>query len=85
MPHEAAKWLHDILDAGGFIVKHTQGLSLADYLADRAVQSIDERQFITIGEALNRLQKHSPDTAQACQLYYQPLLLTFSVCQKASQ
>ena len=72
MPHDdAAKWLHDILDAGGFILEHTRTLSLEDYLADRAVQSIAERQFITIGEALNRIQKHHPDLAGQVEQYKQ--------------
>lgn len=71
MPHDAAKWLHDILDAGGFIVEQTRELSLEDYLSDRAVQSIAERQFITIGEALNRLQKNAPELAQRVSDYKQ--------------
>jgi len=71
MPHDAAKWLHDIIDAGGFILEHTQALSLEDYLADRAAQSIAERQFITIGEALNRLRKVAPELAQQVEAYKQ--------------
>ena len=71
MPHDAGKWLHDILDAGGFILEQTRSLSLEEYLADRAVQSIAERQFITIGEALNRLHKYAPKIAQEVEDYKQ--------------
>ncbi len=61
MQLEVKSLLYDIHTACDLIVRFTTGKSYADYAVDEACQSAVERQFITIGEALNRLGKLNPD------------------------
>jgi len=60
MPHEPIKLLHDIEDAAQFILEQTRGRSLAEYEETRVVRDAVERNFIVIGEALNRLTRLDP-------------------------
>jgi uncharacterized protein with HEPN domain len=64
MPRRSPALLEDVLQAAEDITSHTAGKTLADYTADRGLQMIVERGFITIGEALNQLSMQDPDTAQ---------------------
>jgi len=65
MPHDPGKLLHDIADAAGFILQQTRGRSLAEYEGTRLLRDAVERNFILIGEALSRLTRIDPATAQA--------------------
>jgi uncharacterized protein with HEPN domain len=53
MQPEVANLLHDILDAGESIQELTAGLSFVEFQQSEAVYLAVERQFITVGEALN--------------------------------
>jgi uncharacterized protein with HEPN domain len=46
--------LHDILVSCDFIIRHTDGLTLEDYLQDELVRAAVERKLGIIGEALLR-------------------------------
>ena len=55
--------LYDIRQATSIIQQFVAGRSLDDYRADVGLRSIVERQFITIGEALARIVRDDPQTA----------------------
>lgn len=61
---ESKKLLRDIERAGQLVARFTAGKTLDDYLADVLVRAGRERQFEIIGEALTRLVKTDPATAQ---------------------
>lgn len=65
MRREIKKLLFDIQDAAGFILDVTHRMTLDDYRSDRMTRDAVERNFITIGEAMTRLGRMSPATAQA--------------------
>ncbi len=60
MELKCLKWLDDVRQAAELIAQVTQGLSEADYLADRFLRCGIERNFEIIGEALSRLRKADP-------------------------
>ena len=65
MQPEVQKLLRDMLDAGELIASFMQDVSFADYRQSKLVRSAVERQFITLGEALNaacRIDESLPDT-----------------------
>jgi uncharacterized protein with HEPN domain len=64
MPHDPIKLLRDIVDAADFILQQTGGRSLAEYEQNRLLRDAVERNFIIIGEALSRLGRVDPATAQ---------------------
>src|SRR5437868_4401843 len=53
MQPEIANLLHDIVDAGETIQEFTAGLSFGKFQQSQMVCLAVERQFITVGEALN--------------------------------
>src|SRR5436309_2355923 len=57
------KLLLDVREAGESILQHTAGKNLAEYSADRFFRRAVEREFEIIGEALNRLERLDPETA----------------------
>jgi uncharacterized protein with HEPN domain len=57
MPHDGPMLLEDVRRATALIEQFTAGRSLSEYASDDLVRAAVERQFITIGEALNRLEK----------------------------
>ena len=61
MTYDARAYLHDILRAGRRIMEVTGPLSRQQFLNDWRPQSIAERQFMIIGEALNQLLKMHPE------------------------
>jgi uncharacterized protein with HEPN domain len=63
MRPKAPKLLEDIRDATAFIREAVQGKTLDDYQRDRLLRQAIERNFEIIGEAMNRLVQHDPDTA----------------------
>ena len=75
MRHDPEKSLEDIRDAAEFILDLTRGRTLDEYRNDRVLSSAVERNFITVGEALNRLVHADPDTAAALGNY--PQIIAF--------
>jgi hypothetical protein len=61
---EEKSLLYDVCTACELILRFTAGKSYVDYAADEACRSAVERQFITVGEALDRLGKLNPPMAQ---------------------
>jgi uncharacterized protein with HEPN domain len=60
MQRDARAYLADARDAAALIRQFVQGRTLADYRADPMLRSAVERQFESIGEALNQLAKTTP-------------------------
>ncbi|MBE9139769.1 DUF86 domain-containing protein [Nodosilinea sp. LEGE 07088] len=58
---EVQRYLYDIQAAGEAIQTFVAGQTFDNYRADAMLQSAVERQFITIGEALNQAIRRSPD------------------------
>ncbi len=63
MPLEVKSLLYDMLQAGNLILNFTKGKDFEDYANDVSCRSAVERQFIIIGEAMNRLLKIAAQTA----------------------
>jgi uncharacterized protein with HEPN domain len=63
MHPKSLKWLNDIHQACELIQTATAGRSLAEYESDRLLKSAVERNFEIIGEALVRIRKIDPATA----------------------
>jgi uncharacterized protein with HEPN domain len=63
MPPEVLKYLHDIDQACALIEQFTAGKSADDFRGDAQLQSAVERQFITIGEALQQALRLEPALA----------------------
>jgi uncharacterized protein with HEPN domain len=62
---EVRTLLEDMRLAGERIERFVAGRSREDYLEDEMLRSAVERQFEIIGEAVNRLTRLSPDTAES--------------------
>ena len=60
---DSKKHLEDVRRAGESIVRFSHDRTLQDYADDTLLRSAIERQFEIIGEALNRLSKFDPVTA----------------------
>lgn len=65
MQRETQKLLFDVLDAGQFILALIRDIDYARFCDDRLVRDAVERNFITIGEAMNRLRRREPDLIEA--------------------
>jgi uncharacterized protein with HEPN domain len=63
MHPRSPKWLDDIRQSCAFILEHTEGASLDDYLSDPLVRHAVERSLTIVGEALVRLRRVDPETA----------------------
>ena len=64
MRRSPAAYLSDIVEACDAVEEVLRGVSLADYLGTRSVRSAVEREFITIGEAVNMLRRIAPDIGE---------------------
>jgi uncharacterized protein with HEPN domain len=60
MPHDARALLYDAVQACKRIAQFIGGKTLDDYLPDPLLRSAVERQFIIVGEALNRAVRLDP-------------------------
>ena len=60
MQHEPEGFLFEVLEAAISIDSFLDGVSLENFLASDLIRSAVERKFITIGEALGRLEKMEP-------------------------
>jgi uncharacterized protein with HEPN domain len=65
MGHELLKYLHDILNACSLIQQFTSDKTVDDFRDDVQMRSAVERQFITIGEALQQAIRAWPDLAKS--------------------
>ena len=63
MERKSPKLLEDIRDAAAFVRQVTDGKTLDDYRVDRLLRQAVERNFEIIGEAIGRLAKLDPATA----------------------
>lgn len=63
MPPKTGKHLEDVRDAAAFVIAVTAGKTLDDFQADRLLRQAVERNFEIIGEAVGRLTKDDPATA----------------------
>lgn len=69
------KWLGDILTSAEVILSATGGKSVGDYRSDAIVRGAVERHFEIIGEAVNRIARHDPGTAEKIGNY--PKIISF--------
>ena len=58
------KTLEDIRDAACFVLEVTGGRTLGGYSGDRLLRQAIERNFEIIGEAVGRLARNDPKTAE---------------------
>jgi uncharacterized protein with HEPN domain len=63
MKDEVRKLLFDVVDSGDSIIDWTEGKTFADYETDRQFRRAVEREFEIIGEALARMRRDDPATA----------------------
>lgn len=63
MHPKSLKWLNDIRECCELILSVTAGRTLQDYEADRFLIAGIERSFEIIGEAVNRLRRSDPQSA----------------------
>jgi uncharacterized protein with HEPN domain len=63
MDSDSPKLLWDALTAAENIQRFTENKSYEEFETDILLRSAIERQFQILGEALNRLQRTDPDTA----------------------
>ncbi len=64
MRPRSAKYLEDIRDAAAFIQEVTRSKTLDEYREDRLLKQAVERNFEIVGEAVNRLTRDDPETAE---------------------
>ena len=75
MQRKSPKWLEDIRASAVFILDATDGKNLEQYTSDGVLRAAVERHFEIIGEAMNRLASHDPDTAKRIGNY--PRIIAF--------
>jgi uncharacterized protein with HEPN domain len=63
MPPDILGVLEDIIEAAEYIAEDTAGATYEGFLRDRRTRQAVERNFLTIGEAVNRLRRHAPGLA----------------------
>lgn len=71
MRPKTEKLLHDVLDAASFVQKVTGGKTLDDYRGDRLLRQAVERNFEIIGEAVGKVAKDDPKSANQIDGYQQ--------------
>lgn len=69
METEVKKFLFDISQAARDVQNFTKNLDFTDYTSNRLIKAAVERKFEIMGEALNRLRKTSPGSAEAVRNY----------------
>jgi uncharacterized protein with HEPN domain len=69
MQLESRKLLADVEQAASHILEFTANRTFGEYTSNMLLRSGVERQFEVIGEALNRLVKSDPETANQISLH----------------
>src|SRR5437870_12223119 len=64
MHSKTPKWLQDVLDACDLILRTCEGHTRASFTQNELLKGAVERKFEIIGEALSRIGKVDPDTAE---------------------
>ena len=64
MQYDTEKYLVDILEAARDITEFSDRMSYDEYIASKLVKAAVERKFEIIGEAMSRLSKAAPATAE---------------------
>ncbi len=64
MPPDVTGTLEQIHEAAAYIAADTAGLSFDAFMADRRTRQVVERNFVNIGESINRLQRHAPGVVE---------------------
>ena len=64
MHPKTPKWLQDVLDACDLILRTCEGHTRASFTQNELLKGAVERKFEIIGEALSRIGKVDPDTAE---------------------
>lgn len=75
MRPKALKWLDDIRRSAEFILAATRSKVLTDYREDPLLRAAVERHFEIIGEAMGRLARDDPETAELIPDY--PRIIAF--------
>ena len=57
MPPDILGVLEDIIEAADYIVEYTTGITYDAFMRDPRTRQAVERNFVTIGEAINRLRR----------------------------
>ena len=71
-PRNLASVLDDVIDSANFISVRRERLTLALFLQDEEAQTMFERTFEIVGEALGLLRKHAPEPlGQFCHRWWQ--------------
>ncbi len=65
MQRDPRTYLWDALEGANRINEFLKGISSEEYRVDEMLSSAVERQFMIIGEALNRLSQMNPDIADS--------------------
>lgn len=63
MQRDTSDLLNDIREAATYIIEDTADATLDSFRVDRRMRQLVERNFLTIGEAINRLRRLDPDAA----------------------
>lgn len=71
---EVKKYLFDIQEAARLILQFTVGMSFQEYSEDPKTRSAVERQFMTMGEAFNRLSQVDSGIAAHASEEYQRII-----------
>lgn len=64
MPPDITGTLEQIHEAAGYIAADTARMTFDAFEADRRTRQLVERNFEIIGEAVNRLRRHAPETVE---------------------
>src|SRR5690348_1746610 len=64
MRHETLGALEDIRESIQHLLEDTEGMTFAEFAADRRTRQLVERNVEIIGEAVNRLHRHDPEIVQ---------------------
>ena len=62
-PERTPRTLRQIADACSFVLSVTEGKTLEDYSGERLLRQGVERNLLIIGEAVGRLRRDDPETA----------------------
>ena len=61
MPRSPELYLHDILDAAGYILRATDGMTQEEFSSHPDRPFAVERNFMIVGEALAQMRQHYPE------------------------